>query len=93
MLELRKKDGNVTALGYAWLERVDFEPSDGLTLHFTGQKVKVSGRNLETEVRPNLRLLNGLIRHKISYLQESDGATAMEADRDVVLIERIELES
>src|SRR3954468_3462668 len=65
MLELRKKDGSVSAFGYSWLERVEYDPSAGLTLNFAGQRVKLTGHNINGEVRPNIRLLNGLIRHKV----------------------------
>src|SRR3954452_21743360 len=58
MLELRKKDGSVSAFGYSWLERVEYDLSDGLTLHFGAQQVKLTGRNLNGEVRTNIRLLN-----------------------------------
>ena len=43
MLELRRKDGSITVLGYAWLERADFDPSEGITLKFTGQTVRLAG--------------------------------------------------
>ena len=36
MLELRKKDGNITAIGYAWIEKIEFDPSHGITLHALG---------------------------------------------------------
>ncbi len=51
MPELRRKDGSV-ALAYAWLERADFDPSQGITLKFGAEKVKITGRNLNAEGVP-----------------------------------------
>lgn len=92
MLELRKKDGGVTALGYGWLEKVTYDPSGIITLQFGKDVVKLVGRNLNAEVRPNVRLLDGLMRHKVPWIQESGGAAAMTAAKDAVVIELIEFE-
>jgi hypothetical protein len=91
MLELRKKDGGVTALGYAWLERAEFDPSAGITLTFTGKTVKLIGLNLNAEVRPLVRLFDGLTRHRVAWIQEADEPTALTADRRAVVVERIEI--
>src|SRR5258707_5878740 len=53
MLELRRRDGSALALGYAWLERAEFDPSEGITLCFGGKTVRITGRNLDNEARPN----------------------------------------
>lgn len=91
MLELRKKDGGITAIGYSWLERVEFDPTEGITLRFAGQTVKITGRNLNAEVRPNVYLLNGLLRHRVPWIQEANEPTAMMADKRAVVIEAIDL--
>lgn len=71
MLELRKKDGNITAIGYAWIEKIEFDPSEGITIHALGQQVKIKGRNLNAEVRPGVSLFQGLTRHRVPWIQES----------------------
>ena len=71
MLELRKKDGNITAIGYAWIEKIEFDPSHGITIHALGREIKIQGRNLNTEVRPSVRLFQGLTRHRVPWVQES----------------------
>lgn len=71
MLEIRHKDGRITALGYAWLDLVQYDPSEGITLRFSGKSVKISGSNLNTEVRPNIRLLDGIIRQRVPWLAEA----------------------
>lgn len=71
MLELRKRDGSIVAIGYAWIERVDFDPDQGITLHAQGRKVRITGRNLNAEVRPTVRLYQGIVRHKVAWVEES----------------------
>jgi hypothetical protein len=90
-LELRKKDGGVLAMGYSWLDRVYFDPSEGITLRYGGQTIKIIGRNLNAEIRPNVRLLDGLLRHKVPWIAEADQATLMQAGKNAVLIEGIEV--
>lgn len=72
MLELRQKNGNILALGYNWLERVEFNPSEGITLSFGTGKVQLKGRNLNRETRPQVKLYEGLLRHKVPWVQEAD---------------------
>ena len=59
MLELRKTDGHILALGYAWLERVTFEPDHGITLHTPAKTVQIIGSGLTREARPGVTLLAG----------------------------------
>lgn len=91
MLELRKKDGSIVAFAYAWLERAQFDPSEGIVLKFGVEKVKIVGRNLNGEIRPNVRLFAGIVRHRVPWVQEADQAAAMEAGRGAVVIEAIEV--
>ncbi len=90
MLELRRRSGDIMAVGYAWLERVDFDPSIGITLHVVGQKICIRGRNLNAESRPNVRLFLGITRHRVPWIQEADPAAQLEAGRGATLIEKIE---
>jgi hypothetical protein len=90
MLELRKKDGNVLAVGYAWLERAEFDPSLGITLHVVGKTIRIKGRNLNSELRPNVRLFQGITRHRVPWIQEADGPTTMESQGKGTLVEKIE---
>lgn len=86
MLELRKKDGNIMAVGYAWLERAEFDPSVGITLSIGSQKIRITGRSLNTELRPGVRLFEGITRHRVSYVQEADRGSRMErSDVDTVI--------
>lgn len=90
-LELRYKTGNATALGYAWIERIEFNPSVGITLHALGQQVIIRGRNLNAEIRPGLRLFQAMLRHRVPWIQEADEPMAMQAGAKDVVIDRIDI--
>lgn len=90
MLELRKKDGNILAVGYAWLDKAEFDPSTGITLHIGSQTIKLRGRHLNTEIRPHVRLFQGITRHRVPWIQEADEPTAMESQGQGTLVEEIE---
>ena len=90
MLELRRKDGNILAVGYGWLDRAEFDPSDGITLHVGGQTIRIKGRNLNIECRPEVRLFSAICRHRVPWLQEADEPARMETDGEGTLIESIE---
>ncbi|MBK9126335.1 MAG: hypothetical protein IPM13_00840 [Phycisphaerales bacterium] len=81
MLELRRKDGSIVAIGYGWLERVQFDSSEGITLSAAGQKIRIRGRNLNAEMRPSVRLFEGIARHRVPWVREAghgEGLTAAE---------------
>ena len=88
-LELRKRDGNILALSYAFLERALFDPSSGITLWFAGQKVLIRGRHLNTEVRPTVRLFAGITAHRVPFIQEASRPTAIEAEDGETVIDSI----
>lgn len=90
MLELRRKDGSVRAIGYAWLPVIDFDPSKGITLTYHGTKILIIGRNLNAENRPNIRLFQGIVRHRVPFIQEADRASIMMAEPAATIVERIE---
>lgn len=90
MLELRRKNGDILAVGYGWLERADFNPSDGITLYAGGHTVRIQGRNLNVECRPEVRLFSAICRHRVPWVQEADEPTSMEADERATVIDRIE---
>jgi hypothetical protein len=91
MLEIRHRDGHITAFSYNVLDRAEFDPSDGITLKFAGVLVRIMGRNLNVEARPHLRLFEGITRHRVSWIQEADEPTAMEAPKEATVIEEVEV--
>lgn len=92
MLELRHRDGTLNAIGYSWLDRVAFDPSDGLMLCFGRRIVTVTGMNLNAEIRPHVSLFDGIVRHRIPWLAEADRAASLDAKPGMPVIESIKIE-
>ena len=92
MLELRLKTGNVLALGYAWMEKAEYDPTEGITLHFVNAKVRLRGRNLRKPLRTHLRLFDGLLRHRIPWIQEVDLAQAVRSGEEAPLVTEIRVD-
>lgn len=90
MLELRKKDGGILAVAYGYMDKAEFDPSDGVTLHLAGQQVRIKGRNLNVEVHPRVRLYEAICRHRVPWLREADGPELMSAGERTAIIESIE---
>ncbi|MCC7390169.1 MAG: hypothetical protein IT431_15530 [Phycisphaerales bacterium] len=90
MLELRKKDGHILALGYAWIERIEYQPERGITLHSPGRRVLLQGSGLNREVRPLVSLFGGLLRHRVPWVREDDRAGLLMSGETVVAVERID---
>ena len=90
MLELRKKTGNVVAISYAMLHKIEFDPSAGITLWFPGQKIVLHGQQLNAEQRPNVRLFEGLTRHKVPWIQEVSQLSQFETTKGITIVERID---
>ena len=91
MLEIRHRDGHISAFSYSLLDQADFDPSDGITLQFAKATVHIIGRNLNAEARPHLRLFEGITRRRVTWIQVADAPTVMEAPKDAVVIEAVEV--
>ena len=72
MIELRKKTGDILAVGYGWIDRIQFDPSDGISLQVSGQRILIRGQNLNAELRPHVRLFEGMTRHRVPWLAEQE---------------------
>ncbi len=89
MLELRKKSGNLTAIPYSWIERVDFNPTVGITLHAQGEEIHIKGRNLNSEARPNVRLFQGITQHRVTWVREANRRRDLNVSEYITVIEEI----
>jgi hypothetical protein len=90
MLELRKKNGNILAVGYGWLQQVEFDPSEGITLYMADRKILIRGQNLNAEVCPRVRLFREIAWHRVSWIQEADRLLTMQASPGATWAEEIE---
>ncbi len=90
MLELQRSDGSILAIGYGWLERAEFNPSSGITLHAAGRQVRLRGRNLNAEVRPAVRLFQGLVSHRVPWIRELRRSEEFSDQESMAVVEGIE---
>jgi hypothetical protein len=90
MLELRKKDGAIVAVAYGFIDRVEFHPTEGITLRCGQEKIRIKGRGLNAEVRPQIRLFQGITRHRVPWIQEADASSLLRADKNAVIVEAVE---
>lgn len=90
MLELRRKDGSILAVGYGYLDHAEFNPSEGITLSVAGRKIRIKGRNLNAEARPTVRLFEGITRHRVPWIQEADRGGSLQAGDGETVIDSIE---
>lgn len=90
MLELRKKDGNILAVGYGYLDHAEFNPSEGITLSVVGRKIRIKGRNLNEPVRPTVRLFEGITRHRVPWIREADKGEDLELPDGATVVDALE---
>jgi len=87
-IQFRLLNGNCLTAEYAARWETLFNPSQGITMHFsTGLRVLIKGRNLS-------RLYQDLSQHKVTAINELDRVQSQVefADQNVPLVERIELD-
>ena len=89
MLELRKRSGHTLAVGYGMFE-VEFNPSEGVTLHFGDRKVKIKGRNLNAETKPKIKLFEGIARHRVPWVREMSEPERLKAEASDTVVDSIE---
>jgi len=89
MLELRKKTGNILAVSYGWLERVEFDPSEGIRLYLGGRTIRLAGRNLNAEARPQVRLFEGIARHRVCWVQEAEHRAGLFGSQQMTVVKQI----
>lgn len=92
MLELRLASGNSLAFNYSYLVQASFDPSHGITLQFGGKKLSIVGSNLNAEIRPNVRLYQAILRHRVAWVREADRHDQLQAPAGSVIIDSIDLE-
>ena len=90
MLELRLRDGTVSAHSYSWLRKAHFDPSGEIVLDFSGETVRIAGQNLNIELSPGKRLFEGILRRKVPWLAQVTNDVALTATKGAVVIEELE---
>jgi len=76
-------------IGNSWIECVELNPSEGITLHLHGEKIRIKGRNLNAEIRPEVRLFQGIARHRVAWVQEADRTGSLNGGGQATIVEEI----
>lgn len=92
MLEFRRKDGRSVAYDYALLRKVCFDPSEGITLQFDGETVRIEGRGLVDEPTPGIQLLRGIQNRRVPWVRELSEAELLVAAESDTVVERVAFE-
>lgn len=103
MLEFHKKSGNIRAIPYSWIESVEYDPSEGVTLRSSVTVIKIKGRNLNGASQASdgkgnsncgpgasAKLFAGICRHRVPWVREADRVSVISADADAAVIDSIE---
>lgn len=92
-IEFRFAGGHRTALPYAWLGPVEYDPSRGLLLRFVGDRITlvlIEGSNLNVEVGGSASLFDrGLQRHRVTWVREMTRAELARAGDGEVTVDAI----
>jgi len=91
ILELRLCSGNRMAFPYSLLERLSFDPSEGLVCHFMGGVVTLRGRNFTKATTSPISLLDGILRHRVPWIAEKEELHAAVQSPDLVIVTKIEI--
>lgn len=91
MLTMRKASGNQVAVAYAWIERIEFNPSENcITLHGVGRDIRIRGKHLADATKAGVSLFDSLTRHRVPWVSESGQAQQLTADGRACTIASIE---
>jgi hypothetical protein len=89
MLELRRKTGQIKAISYSAIFRIEFDPSEGITIFHGRDVIKVRGQHLNSQ-KDRRGLFEAITRNLVPWVQETSQSAALQADKDACIIEAIE---
>ncbi|MGD9689522.1 MAG: hypothetical protein AB7K52_07055 [Phycisphaerales bacterium] len=89
-LELRLKDGSIVAIPYAYIERLEFDPSTGITLIASGRTIRITGRNLNSDCGRGMRLFEGIARARVPWIKEDSRCMSGQDNAHAIVIDGIE---
>lgn len=93
MLEIRKRNGTRVAVAYAWIERIEFDPSEGITISSAKSRIRITGRNLNTAIGAQARLYECMTRQRVQWVQETEQMGLLAQPDSSCVIEAITLDS
>lgn len=70
-LELRKKDGRILAIAYGWIDHLEYDPDNGITIHAGPRTIRIEGSGLDCGGQSESHLFRGVAHHRVPWVQES----------------------
>ncbi len=83
LFELRFRSGRRLGFPYSYLTKLDFEPSEGITIYASDVVILVKGRNLDV-------VFNYLLQNRLTYIREDETGTDTSSEGET-FIESIEI--
>jgi hypothetical protein len=92
-LEFRFANGRSLSFPYTWLGTMQYEPSAGLLLKFTGDQIHLvllEGSNLNALINGSISLFDrGILRHRVTWVREMPKQEAATVREGEVAVRRI----
>ena len=80
MVDIRHANGNRFALPYAYLTKVDYNLSDGITLRYASSCITIRGRHLQ-------ELYEGFLTQRVLWLQEENDLLTPKPESEPCIVE------
>lgn len=90
MLELRLKSGRIGVIPYGWIEFIEFDPSLGIKLDARGTSFQIKGRHLNSACREGVRLFEGIVSRRVTWIREYDRAGSIETHDGATVVASID---
>jgi hypothetical protein len=68
---------------------VEFDPTEGIVLHVHGDAIRIKGRNLNAEIRPEVRLFQGIAHHRVAWVKEADKSSSLNGGGQATVVDEI----
>lgn len=91
MIDFRLVGGGRVAFPYATLERVAYDPSEGVALRFLGAEVLLRGQNLAAGQGGGPALLEALHRHRAAWVRETEELASLLLAPGAAVVTRVEV--
>jgi hypothetical protein len=77
-------------IAYRHIDRIEFTPSECITLPCGDTPIPIRGRGLNIEFCPNVRLFQRITRHRVPWVAEANPSSPLQAEKNVVVVESIQ---
>ncbi|MFT3686370.1 MAG: hypothetical protein QM783_15860 [Phycisphaerales bacterium] len=90
-IEFRRKTGAVLVVAYSYIEKMEFDPTAGMTIRSGATTIRIKGKHLAADIRPNMRLTTAFALQRLAWAQEMDkAALTLPGSEQVPVVESID---